>query len=66
MKYAANILPIITAVAGTVLGGLIEGQFQIDTVNWIVSLSTIGMALGIFIGLMLRDHMLKRHLSQVD
>ena len=61
MKYAANIVPIITAVIGTVLGGLIEGQFQIDTVNWIVSLSTIGLAIGILVGLNLREHMLQRH-----
>ncbi len=61
MKYAAIIVPVITAVTGTVLGGLIEGQFQIDTGNWIVSLSTIGMALGIFVGLKLREHMLQRN-----
>ncbi len=59
MKYAANLLPIITAVLGTMLGQLVEVQFQINDADWIVSPSTIGMGIGIFVGLIFRDRILR-------
>lgn len=61
MRFAANSMPVIAAVLGSLLGRLIEVQFQIDKVDWIVSPTTIGIGIGIFVGLKLRDHMLRRY-----
>jgi len=61
MRYAANSMPVIAAVLGSMLGLLSEVQFQIDKVDWIVSPTTIGIGIGIFVGLKLRDHMLRRY-----